>query len=403
MPESRYRTLIICAHPVQYMSPLLRRMAQHPQIDLQVAYCCLRGTHSGFDTDFATAIQWDVPLLDGYNWVKIPNVGTGDESFLGLCNPGLWRLIRRGSFDAVICHTGYLKASFWIAFLAARLSGSVFLFGTDANSLAPRDSLSWKITLKKVLWPRLFSLADQIIVPSSRTRDLMRSLGFAEDRITLTPYCVDNDWWAAQAAQVDRAAVRFAWGVAPHSTVVLFCGKLQLWKRPGDLLEAFAAAGISSTVLVFAGAGPLRQTLYQRALDLGIADRVRFLGFVNQSALPAVYKASDLMVLPSEYEPFAVVVNEASCCGCPVAASDRVGATIDLIAPVNPDFVFPCGDVPALTELLQKALSDPSELARRGHDSLRRMQSWSARENIIGVLDAVERALSRTRAKRAVP
>jgi glycosyltransferase involved in cell wall biosynthesis len=74
--------------------------------------------------------------------------------------------------------------------------------------------------------------------------------------------------------------------------------------------------------------------------------RVRFLGFINQSALPAVYKAEGLMVLHSEYEPFAVVVNEASCCRCPVAASDQVGATTDFIAPVNPDFVFPCGDVP---------------------------------------------------------
>ncbi len=385
------------------MSPLLRRMARHPQIDLQVAYCSLRGAQSAYDPDFATAVQWDVPLLDGYNWVETPNIGTGTESFLGLCNPDLWRIIRRGNFDAVLCHTGYLKASFWIAFLASRLSSSVFLFGTDANSLAPRDSLSWKVTLKRVLWPRIFSLADQIIVPSSRTRDLMRSLGFAEDRITLTPYCVDNDWWTAQSARVDRAAMRSAWRVEPDSTVVLFCAKLQPWKRPGDLLEAFAATRISGAVLVFAGDGPLRQTLYQRALDLGIADRVRFLGFVNQSALPAVYKAADLMVLPSEYEPFAVVVNEASCCGCPVAASDCVGATTDLIAPVNPDFVFPCGDVPALTEILQRALSDPSELARRGQDALRRVQSWSARENICGVLEAVEQALSRTRAKRTVP
>jgi glycosyltransferase involved in cell wall biosynthesis len=303
----------------------------------------------------------------------------------------------------VVCHTGYLKASFWIAFLAARLSGSVFLFGTDANSLAPRDSRSWKVTFKKFLWPRLFSLADQIIVPSSRTRDLMRSLGFAEDRITLTPYCVDNDWWTAQSADVDRAAIRSTWRVEPDAAVVLFCGKLQPWKRPGDLLEAFAATGITRAVLVFAGEGPLRQTLFQRALDLGIAARVRFLGFVNQSALPGVYKASDLMVLPSEYEPFAVVVNEASCCGCPVAASDRVGAAIDLIAPVNPDFIFPCGDVSVLTGLLQRALSDPTELAGRGDVALRRMQSWSARENISGVLEAVERALSRTRAKRAVP
>jgi len=377
-------------------------MAQHPQIDLQVAYCCLRGAYFGHDPEFATAIQWDVPLLDGYNWVEIPNFGTGAESFLGLCNPGLWRLIRRNNFDAVFCHTGYIKASFWIAFLAARLSGSVFLFGTDANSLAPRDSRPWKVTLKKSLWPRLFSLADQIIVPSSRTRDLMRSLGFPEDRITLTPYCVDNDWWTAQSARVDRASVRSIWKVEPDSTVILFCAKLQTWKRPGDLLEAFAATRISRAVLVFAGEGPLRQTLYQRALDLGIAERVRFLGFVNQSQLPAVYKSADLMVLPSEYEPFAVVVNEASCCGCPVAASDRVGATTDLIAPVNPDFVFSCGDVPALTALLQRAFLDPSELARRGQDSLRRMQSWSARENISGVLEAVERALSRTKAKKAV-
>jgi glycosyltransferase involved in cell wall biosynthesis len=363
----------------------------------------MRGARSAYDREFATVVQWDVPLLEGYNWVEIPNLGTGSESFLGLCNPGLWRLVRRGDFDAVFCYTGYLKASFWIAFVASRLSGSVFLFGTDANSLAPRVSRDWKVTLKKVLWPRLFCLADQIIVPSSKTRDLMRSLGIAEDHITLTPYCVDNDWWAAQSAQVDRAAVRSGWSVEPDSTVVLFCAKLQPWKRPGDLLEAFAAARVSRAVLVFAGEGPLRQRLQQRALDLRITDRVRFLGFVNQSELPAVYKAADLMVLPSEYEPFGVVVNEASCCGCPVAASDGVGATTDLIAPVNPDFIFPCGDVPALTELLRRALSDPIALARRGQDALRRMQSWSFQENICGALEAMERALSRTRAKRAVP
>jgi glycosyltransferase involved in cell wall biosynthesis len=121
---------------------------------------------------------------------------------------------------------------------------------------------------------------------------------------------------------------------------------------------------------------------------LRIADHIRFLGFVNQSALPAVYTTADLTVLPSADEPFGVVVNEASCCGCPVAASDRVGAATDLIAPVNPDFIFPCGDVPALTELLQRALSNPIELARRGLGSLRRMQFWSARENISGVLEA---------------
>jgi hypothetical protein len=88
-------------------------------------------------TGRGTAVQWDVTLLDGSNWVEIPTIGTGNEAFFGPCNSDLWRLIRRGSFDAVLCHTGYLTASFWIAFLASRLSGSVFLFGTDANSWLP--------------------------------------------------------------------------------------------------------------------------------------------------------------------------------------------------------------------------------------------------------------------------
>jgi glycosyltransferase involved in cell wall biosynthesis len=94
--------------------------------------------------------------------------------------------------------------------------------------------------------------------------------------------------------------MRSAWGVEPTRRSSLFCAKLQPWKRPGELLEAFAVTGIASAVLVFAGEGPLRRALFQRALDLEIADRVRFLGFVNQSALPAVYKVSDSMVLLSE-------------------------------------------------------------------------------------------------------
>lgn len=403
MAKQSYRILMIYSHPVQYVSPLLMRMAKHPNVSLHVAYCTMGGARPAYDPDFATEVAWDIPLLEGYDWSEIPNIGTGSESFFGLCNPGIWTLIRRGNFDAVFCLTGYLRATFWIAWLSSRLRKSAFLFGTDANSLVPRNSASWKVMLKRIFWPHLFALADQIVVPSSSTLGLVRSLGIADERITLTPYCVDNDWWIERSAQVDRNKVRSDWKVGTYAKVVLFCAKLQPWKRPGDVLEAFAAAGFSRTqaVLVFAGDGPLRQWLHERALELGIAEQVRFLGFVNQSGLPAVYTGADIMVLPSEYEPFGLVVNEASCCGCPVAASDRVGASTDLIAPVNPEFIFPCGDIPALTALLRSALSDPIKLASRGQQALRRVQTWSMQENISGSLQAVELALSRIRSKGA--
>jgi len=395
--DRRYRVLAVCAHPVQYMSPILRRMAQHPQLELKVAYCSLRGAEAAHDSEFGTTVQWDVPLLDGYDWLEVPNHGSGSESFFGLNNPGLWKLIREGHFDAILCYTGYVRASFWIALVAARLSGAAMIFGTDASSLAPRDARSWKVTLKKITWPWLFRLADQVIVPSTAGAELMRSLGIPEDRITLTPFVVDNDWWSTQSSRVDRLAVRTSWGVAPHQSVVLFCAKLQPWKRPLDLLRAFARAEVTDSVLVIAGEGPLRQQLESEIEQLGITARVRLLGFVNQTQLPALYTASDLLVFPSSFEPFGVVVNEAYLCGCPVAASDRVGAARDLIAPVDPKLIFPSADVSALTRILRCVLQDRARLAELGRAARRHMETWTPQENISATVKAIALAIQRRR------
>jgi glycosyltransferase involved in cell wall biosynthesis len=395
MSERRFRVLAIGAHPVQYMAPLFRRMAAHPQLDLHVAYCTLRGAEPGHDPEFGVTVQWDVPLLEGYGWTHVPNRGSGDESFFGLRNPGLWKLIRQGRFDAVLCFTGYIRASFWIAWVAAKLSRTAFIFGTDAHSLEALDQRRWKLRLKRIFWPLLYRLADQVIVPSSGTRDLMRSLGIPDETITLTPFSVDNDWWLAQSAQVRRDSIRASWGAARATPVVLFCAKLQPWKRPLDLLRGFAKAGLQDALLVFAGEGPLRSLLQAEAASLGIAGQVRFLGFVNQTQLPGIYTSADLMVLPSGYEPFGVVVNEAMLCGCPVVASDRVGAARDLIAPVSPGFIYPCGDVAALAAVLRHALGDARALSSFPGMARARMETWGPRENIAGVVEAVRCASAR--------
>ncbi len=395
MPDRRYRVLAVATHPVQYMTPLFRRMAKHPSLDFRVAYCTLRGAEAGHDPEFGANIQWDVPLLDGHSWQHVPNRGSGAESFFGLFNPGLRKLIRSGNFDAVLCFIGYVRATFWIALLAAKLSKSAFLFGTDTTTLVPRDGRVWKMAVKKILWPRLFRLADQVIVPSSGSRDLMFSLGIPASSVTLTPYCVDNDWWMRQSKLVDRAAVRASWGVSPNDVVIVFSAKLQQWKRPFDLLRAFAKANLPNAFLLYAGAGPLLPHLESEAASLGIASRVRFLGFVNQSRLPAVYTSADLLILPSDFEPFGVVVNEAMCCGCSVVVSDRVGAARDLVAPVCPDFVFRCGDIDALAELMRKAIADPARLKELSRAALAHIQTWSPERNIAGTVDAIRTAVSR--------
>ncbi len=372
-------------------------MAQHPQLEVSTAYCRLRGAHAGVDPEFGAKIQWDIPLLDGYPWVEVPNKGTDSEGFFGLCNPGLWKLVREGNFDAVFCHTGYIRASFWITYFASKVSRSAFFFGTDATTLTPLDRRMWKRPVKRMFWPFLYKLASLAIAPSTGTHDLLRSLGIAEERIIVIPYVVDNDWWEAQSARVDREAVRAAWRVGPDTSVVLFCAKLQPWKRPLDLVQAFAQVNVANSLLVLAGEGPLKEQLQAEAKRLGISDRVRFLGFVNQTQLPALYTAADLMVLPSQYDAFGVVVNEAMLCGCPVIASDSVGAGRDLIVPIDPSFIYPCGDVATLSALLNRVLSDHSHLAKFRSAARERMRTWSPKEYIAATVEAVERAVSRVR------
>ena len=205
------------------MSPVLRRLAQDPQVELKVAYCSLRGAQAAHDSEFNTTVKWDVPLLDGYDWVEVPNQGFESESFFGLFNPGLWEVIRAGEYDAVICYVGYIRASFWISRAACKFGAkTAFLFGTDAASLVSRVANPWKYRFKKTIWPWLFSLADQVFVPSTATRDLMLSLGLPNERITLTPYSVDNDWWAKESAKVDRDAIRAAWGAAASTSCLLY-------------------------------------------------------------------------------------------------------------------------------------------------------------------------------------
>jgi glycosyltransferase involved in cell wall biosynthesis len=393
MNDRKYKLLILTANPVQYSTPIFRLMAQHPKLDILVTYCSLQGVEAGLDPEFGIEVAWDIPLLDGYPWIQMSNQSFKPAlgSFFGLINLNVWKQIRTGEFDAVIAYTGYAYASFWIAAVAAKATGTALLFSTDAQDLIPRNGSVWKTKLKKLLLPWIFGLADTVIVSSSGGVKFASSLGVLEQRIVLTPFVVDNEWWIAQAKQVNRVAVRQNWQISEDSLVVLFCAKLQPWKRPQDALQAFAKANILDSYLVFAGEGPLRSQLESQAEALGVAERVRFLGFVNQSQLPSVYCSADLLVFPSEHEPFGVVVNEAMLCGCPVVVSDRIGARHDLIQEGKTGFVYPCSDIAALAEILQKLLGDRELLNTMAAAATKRMESWSPKENVEALVQVLDK------------
>jgi glycosyltransferase involved in cell wall biosynthesis len=391
----RYRLAVVATHPTQITAPIYRRLASNPSLDLIVAYCSLQGAEAALDREFGVEVKWDVPLLDGYSWVQIPNRSfrPGVGHFLGLINPGLWGWLRKGNFDAVLVHTGYLHCSYWIVIAAAKTQRIPLIFATDAVTLASRVASRWKKSVKAFLVPRIYNLNEIVAVASSAGKGFIRGLGIPEGRIVLVPNVVDNEWWIREAEMVDRAVVRTEWSIPESSRVVLFCAKLQPWKRPQDVLRAFAKADVRDTYLVLGGEGPLRAGLEAEAKSLGINERTRFLGFVNQTRLPRVYRACDLFIVPSEFDPCPFVVCEAMLCGCPVVLSDEIRGRFDLVRDGVTGFIYPCGDIGALAAILSNAMANPDRLKDLSSAAAARIATWSPRESVSATVLAVERAL----------
>src|SRR5579871_3290700 len=148
--RERHRLLVIASHVIQYQTPMYRRLAADPRLDLTVAFCSDWGLKSYRDSGFDREISWDTQLLGGFNaqflsnWSPRPN----PSRFWGLVNPDVLALIRRQRFDAVWVH-GWASLTNWMAMLTCFAAGVPVLVRGETNLLPPLPA--WKRIAKQIL------------------------------------------------------------------------------------------------------------------------------------------------------------------------------------------------------------------------------------------------------------
>jgi glycosyltransferase involved in cell wall biosynthesis len=177
-------------------------------------------------------------------------------------------------------------------------------------------------------------------------RDLPRST------IVEMPNGVDSQ--AFQPGPIDQE-MRARYGIPPDAFLALFVGaqdRAHYFKGVPTLLRAVARQPMTS--LLLAGDGDLRADFERLAAELGISDRVVFAGRVEQNDLASIYRAADLLVLPSETrgEAFGMVLLEAMASGRPVIASDLPGVRSVVVDGIDGFLVEP-GNVDALAAKLE--------------------------------------------------
>ena len=262
---------------------------------------------------------------------------------------------------AAVILSGYNDAGRLRLFLWCKRRGvPVMIFG-DSNIRGDLAS-GVKRLVKRALVVPLVTRADALLACGSLGLRYFERYGADPSRVFVAPY--EPDYALIERvtpAEAEAAAASF--GLRPGRRRVIFSGRLVSTKRPDLLLNAFARLLDERPEwdLVMAGDGPLRAEL-AASLPPAAAGRVVWTGFLDdQARLSALYRACDVLVLPSDHEPWALVVNEAAGAGLALVCSDRVGASADLVEEGVNGLTFPAGDGEALLDAL-RTVTDPSRI-----------------------------------------
>lgn len=261
----------------------------------------------------------------------------------------------------------------------------------DSNVRGERGKSAFKTGIKKAFIRYVTRGVAGCFACGSLGREYWRRYGVPEERVFIAPYEPDY----AQIESIGRAAIeqaRSKHGLSGSQRWIVFSGRLVEVKRVDLLIDAFAAIARDRPEwsLAVVGDGPLRASLAARVPG-ELSNRVRWLGFLDdQREVSSLYRAADVLALPSDYEPWALVVNEAVAAGMAVVATDVVGAAAELVRDgVNGRLVC-AGDLGALVDALRDVTA-PGAIDRYKAASAGVLAEWRRiGDPIAGVRAAIE-------------
>jgi glycosyltransferase involved in cell wall biosynthesis len=346
------RLAVVASHPIQYQAPLFRKLARH--VDLTVYYAQDLAPQEQSRSGFSVGFNWDVDLLSGYSHRFLKNISANPGiSFAGCDTPEIGALLEQGRYDAVLVLGWYLKSFIQAAWSCRKLGIPVMVRG-DNHLLEPRGRM--KKLAKSMVYPVSLRVFDAALYVGERSREYFQHYRYPSRQLFFAPHGVDETIFLNATNNGAGRPIREELGIAQNDPVFLFAGKLIKRKRVRDLLMAAEICEQRGTQaqIIIAGSGPLEGELRGLASEVGV--RAHFLGFQNQSRIPAIYAASTIMVLPSDDESWGLVANEALACRVPVVLSSAVGAAPDLAADGRAGRVFRVGDYQHLAEMLMDVL-----------------------------------------------
>lgn len=381
------------SHPIQHFVPLYRALAARSDVQLCVFYASRVGLDRYFDNEMQTEIAWKIDLLADYPHVFLPGADAAKRSdLLARLDPDLGHALGEFDPDTVMVY-GYSMA---VARRAARWANDNrrrLIMISDSELRDPRPLL--KRIAKQFIVRRHYARVDAFLAVGDENARYYRHYGAPPERIFRSPFTIDETSYreAATRREAARADLIERHHLPDDALLALFVGKLSNRKRPQDLVEAVARLrdrAARPVHALLAGGGELADELAERISSEGIP--AHLLGFVNVDVLPMLYAGCDVLVHTSQADPHPLVCSEAACIGLPMVLSDRIGAEgpTDIARRGENAFVYKCGDVSVLADILARLADEPATISSYGARSRELFEGQSLIVSVAGILAAMD-------------
>lgn len=357
---------MVYIEPAPYILDLIRVMrAQHPELQLRVLFISA-----------GLSQQWNNSIDDGVSVLLPVRRIAALKQILAE--------VRKGDFD-------WLHLAGWghPLLMAALICGALFKcrISMESDTQLPVVQAGWKWRIKELFYPHLFARVDLLLPGGSRQQDYFRHYRVPKSKIRIARMTVDVSKINKLATKIKtrRNEIRLSMGLSKETVVFVFVGRLEEYKGINMLLDAFFTLNSTNVQLLVVGEGKCRPSVEKAAK---IDSRIVFVGRKPHPGVVEAFAISDVAIVPSTFEPWGLVVNEAMAVGLPVIASERVGCIDDLVRDEMNGLLFPAHDVAALASAMQRIAGSSFLREQMGETGNKLISNWRLEDEVAIITSA---------------
>jgi glycosyltransferase involved in cell wall biosynthesis len=252
----------------------------------------------------------------------------------------------------------------------------------------------WKRVFKRLFYPLLFRIPTRVLPGGSRQAAYFRHYGVQSDRIVKVQMTVDVADIMRRSniisEQKARPRLRKEFGFSESQTVFIYVGRLEPHKGIEIMLDAFDELSRThpGAALLVVGEGPERKRV---AAAARVNESIHYVGRLDYDHVIRAYNCADVAVVPSIFEPWGLVVNEAMAVGLPSVASDRVGCVDDLVKHGETGVIFSAGSRQRLKDSMQFLVEHSEKRKTMGNQAQQLIAGWTLENWARNTVDAWSR------------